>query len=164
MFPELCHSTNVFARNLVPVRVLYHSSHPKDGRGAVGGNLFFALLRRINVGVTPQTPGFKIQERPGCKSPTPLTDRGRRVWAACLGTNFYRSASGNPATLAELPLPLAERGRFELPVGYKPTHAFQACALNHSAISPLHRAILKKHHNLRNIFWRARAAAGSVLT
>src|SRR5205085_5316800 len=31
---------------------------------------------------------------------------------------------------------LAERGRFELPVGYKPTHAFQACALNHSAISP----------------------------
>src|SRR5438093_2520779 len=31
---------------------------------------------------------------------------------------------------------MAERGRFELPVGYKPTHAFQACALNHSAISP----------------------------
>ena len=31
---------------------------------------------------------------------------------------------------------LAERGRFELPVGYKPTHALQACALNHSAISP----------------------------
>src|SRR6266550_6581236 len=51
---------------------------------------------------------------------------------------------------------LAERGRFELPVGYKPTHAFQACALNHSAISPLHGAILKKHHNLRNIFHGAR--------
>ena len=31
---------------------------------------------------------------------------------------------------------MAERGRFELPVRYKPTHAFQACALNHSAISP----------------------------
>ena len=31
---------------------------------------------------------------------------------------------------------MAERGGFEPPVGYKPTHAFQACALNHSAISP----------------------------
>src|ERR1041384_2092246 len=31
---------------------------------------------------------------------------------------------------------LAERGGFEPPVGFKPTHAFQACALNHSAISP----------------------------
>src|SRR5690349_20346043 len=31
---------------------------------------------------------------------------------------------------------VAERGRFELPVRYKPTHAFQACALNHSAIAP----------------------------
>src|SRR5436309_15452927 len=44
--------------------------------------------------------------------------------------------SGNSAILTELPTRLAERGRFELPVGYKPTHAFQACALNHSAISP----------------------------
>jgi hypothetical protein len=33
---------------------------------------------------------------------------------------------------------MAERGGFEPPVGYKPTHAFQACALNHSAISPAH--------------------------
>src|SRR6266699_2990864 len=47
---------------------------------------------------------------------------------------------------------LAERGRFELPVGYKPTHAFQACALNHSAISPSAPATLKKPHNGRNIF------------
>ena len=31
---------------------------------------------------------------------------------------------------------LAERLGFEPRVGYKPTHAFQACALNHSAISP----------------------------
>src|SRR5437870_3422593 len=31
---------------------------------------------------------------------------------------------------------VAERGGFEPPVGFKPTHAFQACALNHSAISP----------------------------
>src|SRR2546423_1317372 len=31
---------------------------------------------------------------------------------------------------------MAERGGFEPPVGFKPTHAFQACALNHSAISP----------------------------
>jgi hypothetical protein len=33
---------------------------------------------------------------------------------------------------------VAERGGFEPPVGFKPTHAFQACALNHSAISPAH--------------------------
>ena len=31
---------------------------------------------------------------------------------------------------------LAERGGFEPPVGYEPTHAFQACDLNHSSISP----------------------------
>ena len=33
-------------------------------------------------------------------------------------------------------LELAERLGFEPRVGYKPTHALQACALNHSAISP----------------------------
>jgi hypothetical protein len=31
---------------------------------------------------------------------------------------------------------LAEKGGFEPPVGYEPTHAFQACDLNHSSISP----------------------------
>src|SRR4051812_9404857 len=31
---------------------------------------------------------------------------------------------------------LAERGGFEPPVPFWSTHAFQACALNHSAISP----------------------------
>ena len=30
---------------------------------------------------------------------------------------------------------MAERGRFELPVGY-PTHPFQGCALGHYATSP----------------------------
>src|SRR3569623_1679949 len=31
---------------------------------------------------------------------------------------------------------LAERGGFEAPIGYEPIHAFQACDLNHSSISP----------------------------
>ena len=31
---------------------------------------------------------------------------------------------------------LAEEAGFEPAVGYKPTHAFQACDLNHSSISP----------------------------
>jgi hypothetical protein len=31
---------------------------------------------------------------------------------------------------------LAERGGFEPPIGYEPIHAFQACDLNHSSISP----------------------------
>ncbi len=31
---------------------------------------------------------------------------------------------------------LAERGRFELPVNYKPTTVFETAAFNHSAISP----------------------------
>ena len=31
---------------------------------------------------------------------------------------------------------LAERGGFEPPSGYYPEHAFQACDLNHSSISP----------------------------
>ena len=32
---------------------------------------------------------------------------------------------------------LAERAGFEPAVGYEPTHAFQACDLNHSSTSPL---------------------------
>ena len=31
---------------------------------------------------------------------------------------------------------VAERAGFEPAVGYSPTHAFQACDLNHSSISP----------------------------
>lgn len=31
---------------------------------------------------------------------------------------------------------MAERGGFEPPIGYEPIHAFQACDLNHSSISP----------------------------
>ena len=38
-------------------------------------------------------------------------------------------------------LKVAERMGFEPMVGYKPTHAFQACALNHSAISPLRNIV-----------------------
>jgi hypothetical protein len=41
---------------------------------------------------------------------------------------------------------VAERGGFEPPVGYKPTHAFQACALNRSAISPANRGKLWRTH------------------
>ena len=44
---------------------------------------------------------------------------------------------------------LAERGGFEPPVGYKPTHAFQACALNHSAISPTRSHNVQKGRRLR---------------
>ena len=49
---------------------------------------------------------------------------------------------------------LAERGGFEPPVGFKPTHAFQACALNHSAISPSRRFILRQFLAIRNFFPR----------
>ena len=53
---------------------------------------------------------------------------------------------------------LAERGGFEPPVGFKPTHAFQACALNHSAISPASRLTLKQVPKGRNIFQLAQSA------
>ena len=39
---------------------------------------------------------------------------------------------------------LAERGGFEPPVGYEPTHAFQACDLNHSSISPGFRIAVRE--------------------
>jgi hypothetical protein len=39
---------------------------------------------------------------------------------------------------------LAEKGGFEPPVGYEPTHAFQACDLNHSSISPEFRFVFAK--------------------
>src|SRR5258708_1743330 len=47
---------------------------------------------------------------------------------------------------------MAERGGFEPPVGYKPTHAFQACALNHSAISPASQLTVTAPGWARNIF------------
>ena len=37
---------------------------------------------------------------------------------------------------------MAEKAGFEPAVGYKPTHAFQACDLNHSSTSPDKRAII----------------------
>jgi hypothetical protein len=45
---------------------------------------------------------------------------------------------------------LAERGGFEPPVRYKPTHAFQACALNRSAISPANHPNLKNRSGVSN--------------
>src|ERR1041385_2524060 len=47
---------------------------------------------------------------------------------------------------------LAERGGFEPPVGYKPTHAFQACALNHSATSPSAAANVTLPRGAGNLF------------
>ena len=46
------------------------------------------------------------------------------------------SAAKQKARLRGLLYFLAEKGGFEPPVGYEPTHAFQACDLNHSSISP----------------------------
>ena len=40
------------------------------------------------------------------------------------------------ACWSSLECALAERGGFEPPIGYEPIHAFQACDLNHSSISP----------------------------
>ena len=37
-------------------------------------------------------------------------------------------------------------------MGYKPTHAFQACALNHSAISPANGITVTKLFKVSNIF------------
>jgi hypothetical protein len=42
---------------------------------------------------------------------------------------------------------MAERQRFELWVGYKPTTVFKTAALNHSAISPL------AEYNNRSVFY-----------
>ena len=38
---------------------------------------------------------------------------------------------------------LAEKAGFEPAVGYEPTHAFQACDLNHSSISPCKSVIIR---------------------
>ena len=65
-----------------------------------------------------------------------------RMWGECASGTWLEQSY----ELSEYSLwchKLAERGRFELPVGYKPTHAFQACALIHSAISPLSASHLK---------------------
>ncbi len=42
----------------------------------------------------------------------------------------------NTAYLAVFGVLMAERGGFEPPIGYSPIHAFQACDLNRSSISP----------------------------
>jgi hypothetical protein len=54
---------------------------------------------------------------------------------ACRGTQDC-PRSDNHFVVYWVEIDLAERVGFEPTVGYKPTHAFQACALNHSAISP----------------------------
>ena len=50
---------------------------------------------------------------------------------------------------------VAERGGFEPPIPFWSIHAFQACALNHSAISPTNPPTVKKPLKVRNIFPRA---------
>ena len=57
---------------------------------------------------------------------------------------------------------MAERGGFEPPVGYKPTHAFQACALNHSATSPPLESIVPRMGWLSNEFPREREQRGEA--
>jgi hypothetical protein len=46
---------------------------------------------------------------------------------------------------------LAERGGFEPPIGYEPIHAFQACDLNHSSISPACFSALTEPHIIARI-------------
>ena len=58
---------------------------------------------------------------------------------------------------------MAEREGFEPSVGYKPTHAFQACALNHSAISPSADATVNSPRWAGNLFPRMNAAGETIL-
>src|ERR1035438_8605653 len=61
-------------------------------------------------------------------------------------------------------LNLAERLGFEPRVGYKPTHAFQACALNHSAISPASANPLWGSRQRCAMFFHSRGEARTPLT
>lgn len=53
---------------------------------------------------------------------------------------------------------MAERLGFEPRVGFKPTHAFQACALSHSAISPANVSSLCGSRQRYAIFFLAQSA------
>lgn len=80
--------------------------------------------------------------------------RSSAMWQPCKTlqneARYYESVTGEPqravCTWYDMPKMkkplcrgfsiLAERGGFEPPIGYEPIHAFQACDLNHSSISP----------------------------
>src|SRR5882724_7079467 len=63
--------------------------------------------------------------------------------------------------LVSLQLAGGERG-IRTPGGFKPTHAFQACALNHSAISPTNDRTVKKLFKVCNIFRSATPRSAPV--
>jgi hypothetical protein len=67
-------------------------------------------------------------------------------------TDVLKPQNRNRRKLDRARTKLAERGGFEPPVGYKPTHAFQACALNHSAISPSLEEMWRPAQNEATIF------------
>ena len=56
----------------------------------------------------------------------------RILYAKSAGTSLISAQKNAPHGACVL----AERAGFEPAVGYEPTHAFQACDLNHSSISP----------------------------
>src|ERR1019366_6813992 len=60
-------------------------------------------------------------------------------------------------------LELAERLGFEPRVGFKPTHAFQACALSHSAISPANASPLWGSRQRYAIFFLAQPVKRALL-
>ena len=87
-------------------------------------------------GIEPPTQGFSILaaflSRQESKSHSPRS----------FGNDFGKKGQRLPLALL-IPIDLAEKAGFEPAVGYKPTHAFQACDLNHSSISPCKRAIIR---------------------
>src|SRR5690606_24613185 len=76
------------------------------------------------------------------RSPSRSCASLRSLWSACGGTFTHKSALMLSAqkighrTVAYFSNMLAERRGFEPRLGYEPKHAFQACDLNHSSISP----------------------------
>jgi hypothetical protein len=76
---------------------------------------------------------------------SPARGSSRRCW--CSETAWERTEQGSAPGATEV----AEREGFEPPV-VLPTHAFQACALNHSAISPPSGHNVKNGTGWRNAF------------
>lgn len=77
-------------------------------------------------------PSHEVRARPRTYR---LGDHARRAGALLLSA-MKQTKNGHPEGWPFSIVFLAERGGFEPPIGYEPIHAFQACDLNHSSISP----------------------------
>ena len=108
-------------------RPLWMGRNLRDGAGWAG----FCYAREARAAAARRQNGDS--ERAGLASPALRIPRAGPAGALLLSARKQKNRPPEGGLFFGF---LAERGGFEPPIGYEPIHAFQACDLNHSSISP----------------------------